>query len=505
MTDPGLSSEYINPRKRPKLEPDSDTDNIDVDVDEKPFVNHPTLYFDDGNVILTTGRTLFCVHRSLLSKHSPVFGELFEREHDTFRDLMKISMKETPEDLEALLGVIYDGLRLDVQDLTVESFPTLAALLRMSKHYQIERPCQDIVARIRAEWPAVLAQHDAKEAKLNAGHAIKDCGQLGGDVKPPPNIVESLRNVQPRVVNPMPPLMPPPVPRMAPPLPIRNYGMQTAGNQNLQQLGAYLGLPVEGMFYPAPRPGNNPVMGGVGRGGGGVGYPPPPRHINPNALAGPSNARGPGPARGPAPPPAAPHPSPPYGAGAGVGAANAEEDLIVHPASVIGLLRECGYADAQLLFPLFYSLSRTTWQFGGPALGHHLAPLSTADVERFVVGIERVREHHTAFAITVPTLDPSPHQPVPGGMAFAAAQAQTQCNEGIKQLWQGCGSTLLLPVAGRGLARQPLEDLARLAQGIPAQAGRNRVCPACGRALAAKIEAFRRELWAKLPQFFELA
>ncbi len=109
MTDPGLSSEeYTNPRKRPKLEPDSDTD--DIDVDEKPFVNHPTLYFDDGNVILTTGRTLFCVHRSLLSKHSPVFRELFEQEHDRFRGLIQIPKEETPEDLEALLGMIYDGL-----------------------------------------------------------------------------------------------------------------------------------------------------------------------------------------------------------------------------------------------------------------------------------------------------------------------------------------------------------------------------------------------------------
>lgn len=117
MTDPGLvSDQYTNPRKRAKREPDSDTDDLDTgagadaDVDEKPFVNHPTLYFDDGNVILTTGRTLFCVHRSLLSKHSAVFRELFEQEHDRFRGLIQIPMEETPEDLEALLGVIYDGL-----------------------------------------------------------------------------------------------------------------------------------------------------------------------------------------------------------------------------------------------------------------------------------------------------------------------------------------------------------------------------------------------------------
>ena len=47
--------------------------------------------------------------------------------------------------------------RFEIQDLTVETFPTLATLLRMSKRYRIEKPAQDIVARIRAEWPATLA------------------------------------------------------------------------------------------------------------------------------------------------------------------------------------------------------------------------------------------------------------------------------------------------------------------------------------------------------------
>ena len=383
----------------------------------------------------------------------------------------------------------------------------------MSRRYQIERPCQDIIARIRAEWPAVLAQHDAKEAKLNTGRATRDCGQPAGDVKPQPNILENVHIVQPRMFNPMPP--PPPPPRPAPLPPMQNYGMQPAGNQNLQQqLDRYLG-----MYIPPPRPGSNSVMGGAGRGGGGGGggYPPP---LIPNAFAGPSNAPAPapGPARAPPPPPhAVPHPLPAHGAAAAA-AANADdpEELIVHPASVIGLLRESGYADAQLLFPLFYALSRTTWQFGGPALGHHLAPLSPADTERLVVGVERVRELYTAFAITVPTLDPPPHQP-PGAQQHQQQQqqggggqfalGQLQCTEGIRQLWQRCGSALLLPSAGRGLAREPLEDLARLAQGMPqlAQAGGSMLCTGCRRALVAKVEAFRRELWGKLPQFFELA
>ncbi len=100
--DDRASSE--NPRKRVKLEePDRDTD-------EKPFQDHPTLYIEDGNVILRTGGTLFCVHKSLLSKHSPVFRELFQRDAERFRGLAHYTMEETREDLEVLLNVIYDGL-----------------------------------------------------------------------------------------------------------------------------------------------------------------------------------------------------------------------------------------------------------------------------------------------------------------------------------------------------------------------------------------------------------
>ncbi len=89
-----------NPRKRVKLE----------EPDEKPFQNHPTLYIPDGSVILRTGGTLFCVHKSLLSKHSPVFKELFQQDNERFRGLPYYTTEETREDLEVLLNVLYDGL-----------------------------------------------------------------------------------------------------------------------------------------------------------------------------------------------------------------------------------------------------------------------------------------------------------------------------------------------------------------------------------------------------------
>ena len=90
-------------RKRPRLE-DKD----------RSYIQHPTLYFDDGNTIISCKSTLFRVHRTLLSKHSPVFKALFERRAakraEPLLGCLHIAAEEDREEVEALLNVIYDGL-----------------------------------------------------------------------------------------------------------------------------------------------------------------------------------------------------------------------------------------------------------------------------------------------------------------------------------------------------------------------------------------------------------
>lgn len=88
-------------RKRPRID--------QGEHEEKVFVRHPYLYLEDGNIILSAGRTLFRVHRSILSKHSPVMGELFERKHDTLHGCVHIPLEHTSQELEAFIDVIYNG------------------------------------------------------------------------------------------------------------------------------------------------------------------------------------------------------------------------------------------------------------------------------------------------------------------------------------------------------------------------------------------------------------
>ncbi|KAL0958710.1 hypothetical protein HGRIS_014040 [Hohenbuehelia grisea] len=155
-------------RKRPRV----DYDNAE---ETKPFVNHPSLYFDDGNLILqckdahSTTRTLFCVHRSLVAKHSSVFKDIFDAAYarepqERFRGLAVVHLDEDDkDDLAGLLATIYDGYDVKIPaELTIETFPELAGLLRITTKYNLDRARALILARLRLEWPTTLAAHDIK-------------------------------------------------------------------------------------------------------------------------------------------------------------------------------------------------------------------------------------------------------------------------------------------------------------------------------------------------------
>ncbi|TBU40445.1 hypothetical protein BD309DRAFT_967472 [Dichomitus squalens] len=123
-------------------------------------------------------------------------------------------------------------------------------------------------------------------------------------------------------------------------------------------------------------------------------------------------------------------------------------------------------------------------------------------MERLVVGIERVRAHHAAFAVAVPTLDPLPHH-----QGMDGAHARLRCLTGASQLWATMVPKLLLGTNDASVippGREPLEEWAGVVPNVAGQCARHGVCADCGRAIVARIEAFRREFWAKLPQFFEL-
>ncbi|OJT14407.1 hypothetical protein TRAPUB_9048 [Trametes pubescens] len=102
------------PRKRPKIERDSD----DTILPDLPLleIDRP-LWLADGNVvIIAQSQTAFRVHKSVLLRHSDAFKTLLAVAEPTFGETSKVEgcpvvhTEDTAHDFKHLLHALYDGL-----------------------------------------------------------------------------------------------------------------------------------------------------------------------------------------------------------------------------------------------------------------------------------------------------------------------------------------------------------------------------------------------------------
>ncbi len=78
---------------------------------------HPTLYYEDGNVILATSTTLFKVYRGTLTRHSLVFKDILslpqpdsDEGMGRFEDVDVVHLHDDPVSLACFLSALYDKL-----------------------------------------------------------------------------------------------------------------------------------------------------------------------------------------------------------------------------------------------------------------------------------------------------------------------------------------------------------------------------------------------------------
>jgi len=172
-------------RKRPR------SDDPDDNTDESAKVEHPSLYYDDGNVILSCENMVFRVHRSVLSKNSPVFREMLEtrtkgeedRKPDVLSGCLRIALDHTKEDVETLLKIVYNDLRVDHLRLAADELSLVTSIFRMAMKYRIERTLTEIYTLIRRKWPSDLDAHDARimlEQRNGLSQVPRICGGIGG-------------------------------------------------------------------------------------------------------------------------------------------------------------------------------------------------------------------------------------------------------------------------------------------------------------------------------------
>ncbi|KAI0313875.1 hypothetical protein OF83DRAFT_1064760, partial [Amylostereum chailletii] len=122
------------------------------EFDQDLYVDHPTLYFEDGSVILQCKMTLFCVQGSLITRHSPLLDHKLatvrhvKGEEYWLRGKPLLKLDDDPYDMEVLLDSFYNGLRIDVTELTAQNLPMVTSLFRMSNKYGVQRLIDDIIA-----------------------------------------------------------------------------------------------------------------------------------------------------------------------------------------------------------------------------------------------------------------------------------------------------------------------------------------------------------------------
>lgn len=112
---------------------------------------HPRYWLEDGSLILRTQNDIFKVHRTLLSRHSPVLSSLSDKASVGAEGCPMVHIPDetgvASADLEALLEYLYHDIPLYDDD----SFARIAAILRATSKQQLDFPTIHQLARSKLQ------------------------------------------------------------------------------------------------------------------------------------------------------------------------------------------------------------------------------------------------------------------------------------------------------------------------------------------------------------------
>ncbi|KAJ7037770.1 hypothetical protein C8F04DRAFT_952317, partial [Mycena alexandri] len=140
---------------------DTDTDAETETEPETPPTRSTEYWFDDGNIILEVESTQFRLMKSILSKHSSVFREMFTMplpaDEPTIENCPVVVLSgDTAQDWTLFLGAIFPKSHPG----ELPTFSLLAAILRLSKKYDFPLFRQKCVRRLREACPTSLKDYN---------------------------------------------------------------------------------------------------------------------------------------------------------------------------------------------------------------------------------------------------------------------------------------------------------------------------------------------------------
>ncbi|KLO13582.1 hypothetical protein SCHPADRAFT_852288 [Schizopora paradoxa] len=147
---------------------------------KRPEKRHDTLWFSDGNVVLSaveesTGDAIvFRIHKSSLAKQSKVFESMFKLPQGKNTDggvveaygglkLPLVRVPDAAEDVEALLEALYDPLPLFQKPLFSDTPLRLRRALHMASKYLMDDLRLKLIRIVEYEWPNDLDNMEEKD------------------------------------------------------------------------------------------------------------------------------------------------------------------------------------------------------------------------------------------------------------------------------------------------------------------------------------------------------
>ncbi|KAH7926421.1 hypothetical protein BV22DRAFT_1111714 [Leucogyrophana mollusca] len=177
---------------------------------EVSLTRHTDLWFTDGSIVFKAENTLFRVHKSQLSRHSPFFHDLFSLpqptdeagssssstrsvvlEIDSSGDIEGCSvlrLHDSAQDVANLLTALYDGPNFG--DNGPADFQTVSGILRLATKYLVDSLRAKALAHLGTAWPSTLKGWDAREDVARADEL--QTGPSAASIYPSPIAVINL-------------------------------------------------------------------------------------------------------------------------------------------------------------------------------------------------------------------------------------------------------------------------------------------------------------------------
>ncbi|KAI0066329.1 hypothetical protein BV25DRAFT_1913082 [Artomyces pyxidatus] len=148
--------------QRKRTRASSKKEEVEEVVPEPEPLNHDeTLWYPDGNIVLTAGETAFKVHRSILTKESKELEDILSAGSERLEEGCPVYAFEddSDKDLGYMLEFLY-GLNRNYSQVKRLPFDIVSALCRLGAKYKMQRVRDEAVSRLRACYPDTLAGYN---------------------------------------------------------------------------------------------------------------------------------------------------------------------------------------------------------------------------------------------------------------------------------------------------------------------------------------------------------